>query len=71
MVDELDLTSETIDIWRLSDYILDKRANVSEELRSEVDEVHKELHIQPEGPSIVLSKRAKEILEKLNAIETL
>lgn len=68
MVDEIDTTGETVDIWKLSDYILDFRSLVDKELQGEVDEIHKELYIQPEGPSIVLSKRAKEILEKLNKV---
>lgn len=58
-------SGQLIDVWKMSDILLDIRNQLKEEDKPKVDQIFKDLGIQKEGPSVIMDKSAKEMLERL------
>lgn len=65
-------SGKLVDIWRISDIMLDVRASLGNEYdRHRVDDLMRQLGIQPDGPSVMLQKHAQEILDTMKEEELL
>lgn len=59
-------SGKILDIWRITDIMLDVRNGIDNEYdKQRVDDLIKQLGIQPDGPTIVLSEKVQTLLNTL------